>query len=89
MVRAVRVDRFRPGRFGSVSDRNSQWSIGSENGCGCDRRLGFVASAELSLFAHGVDELDIKLVSATSNCRNSAHNRDASCYRLQSPSVSS
>ena len=88
MVHAVPVDRFRPGRFISDCGRTSKWSIEVQNGYGCDGRLDFVASAELSWLAHGADELDIKLVSATSNHRNSAHNRDASRYRLQSPSVS-
>jgi hypothetical protein len=88
MVQPFRVDRFRPGRFSSASDRTSKWSIERQNGCGCGRRLDCVACAELSNRSDGVDELDSKLVSATSNCRDSAHNRDACRYRIQSPSVS-
>jgi hypothetical protein len=48
MVQPFRVDRFRPGRFSSASDRTSKWSIECQNGCGCGRRLDCVACAELS-----------------------------------------
>lgn len=88
MVHPVLVDSVCPGRFSSDSDRVSKRSFEYGNDYGCGRRLDCVACAELSNRSDGVDELDSKLVSATSNCRDSAHNRDACRYRSQSPSVS-
>jgi hypothetical protein len=48
MVHPFRVDRFRPGRFGSDSDRVSKRSFEYGNDYGCGRRLDFVACTKLS-----------------------------------------
>jgi hypothetical protein len=87
MVHHGLVDSIGPDRFGSVSDWTSRGTFKRQHNCGRPHRLGLVAIAELLQFADGIDQLDIQLVSATSNCCDSAHHRDARCDCIQSPSV--